>query len=74
MCTCLQNSRGVTKKKKQQRGAGKVEGEGGGRSGGRGELIKVKVTKGCKHARNRESPPVCVVKHTEGNGGPAETF
>lgn len=33
--------------------------------GGR-ELIKVKVTKGCKHARNTESPPVCVVKHTEG--------
>lgn len=46
---------------RQQKKNKEVLGRGGG-----GELIKVKVTKGCKHARNTESPPVCVVKHTEG--------
>lgn len=60
------------KKKTEVLGSFRWRGEGGVR--GRGELIKVKVTKGCKHARNRESPPVCVVKHTEGKGGPAEMF
>lgn len=55
MCTCLQNRRGVTiGSRKKQRVAGGWE------------VIKVKVTKGCKHAGTTESPPVCVVKHTEG--------
>lgn len=66
MCTCLQNSRGVTIGSRKNRGARKW--------GGGGELIKAKATKGCKHARNTESPPACVVNTQRGMTGLVETF
>lgn len=44
MCTCLQNWRGAS--------ASPSAAEKQGDVGGGGGLIRVKVTKGCKHARS----------------------
>lgn len=48
MCTCLQNWRGASASPSAAEKQG-VVGNGGG---GERDLIKVKVTKGCKHARS----------------------
>lgn len=48
MCTCLQNWRGASASPSATEQQGDV---GNGWGVGGGALIRVKVTKGCKHAR-----------------------